>query len=173
MTPLGLSPDDLIGSANAFGLTFHHLGLAVRRPRDAAQFLGGLGYRIDEPVFDPEQNVNLVMCEHPGAMPNVEIIYPADGKSPIDALIAGRPPGIIYHMCYVAADLPATLAAFDVAGLRALCKVPPVPAVLFGGRRVSFYDIVGIGLCEIIEARTLTSSEPLGCEGERSTAARS
>jgi hypothetical protein len=29
--------------------------------------------------------------------------------------------------------------------------VPPVPATLFAGRRVSFYDIVGMGLCEIIE----------------------
>ncbi len=36
--------------------------------------------------------------------------------------------------------------------MRAICKVPPTPAVLFGGCPVSFYDIVGMGLCEIIEA---------------------
>lgn len=136
---------------NSFGLTFHHLGLAVRRPRDAAQFLTGLGYRMGEPVFDPEQNVNLIMGTHTGRMPDVEIIYPADGKSPIDALVAGRPPGIVYHMCYVTADLPATLAAMETAGVRAICKVPPVPATLFGGHCVSFYDITGMGLCEIIE----------------------
>lgn len=140
-------PNDM----NTFGLSFHHLGLAVRRPRDATQFLGGLGYEIVAPVFDPEQNVNLIMCTHAGSMPAVEIIYPADGKSPIDALIEGRPPGIVYHMCYVTADLAATLAAMDAAGLRAVCKVPPVAATLFGGRRASFYDIVGMGLCEIIE----------------------
>ena len=144
-------PSEAPREANPFGLAFHHLGLAVRRPRDATQFLGGLGYDIADPVFDPEQNVNLVMCKHAGAMPDVEIIYPADGKSPIDALVAGRPPGIVYHLCYVSADLPATLAALDAAGLRAVCKVPPVPAALFGGRRVSFYDIVGVGLVEIIE----------------------
>lgn len=138
-------------SGNAFGLSFHHLGLAVRRPRDAAQFLRGLGYALAEPALDPEQNVNLIMCTHPGPMPDVEIIYPADGKSPIDALIEGRPPGIVYHMCYVAADLAATLAAMDAAGVRAVCKAPPTPATLFGGREVSFYDIVGMGLCEIIE----------------------
>ncbi|MFZ2007912.1 MAG: VOC family protein [Stellaceae bacterium] len=142
---------------NPFGLTFHHLGLAVRRPRDAGQFLSGLGYELAEPVFDPEQNVNLVMCTHAGSMPAVEIIYPAAGKSPVDALIAGRPEGIVYHMCYVTADLSATLAALDAAGIRAICKVPPVPATLFAGRRASFYDIVGMGLCEIIEdpGRTL------------------
>jgi hypothetical protein len=137
--------------ANAFGLSFHHLGLAVRRPRDATQFLGGLGYQLAEPVFDPKQNVNLIMCTHAGSMPDVEIIYPAAGKSPVDALIAGRPDGIVYHMCYVTADLAATLAALDAAGVRTICKFPPTPAILFGGHNVSFYDIVGIGLCEIIE----------------------
>lgn len=140
-------PNDL----NAFGLSFHHLGLAVRRPREATQFLGGLGYRIGETVFDPEQNVNLIMCSHPDAMPDVEIICPAAGKSPVDALVAGRPQGIVYHMCYATADLAATLTALDEAGLRVICKAPPTPAVLFGGRRVSFYDIVGMGLCEIVE----------------------
>lgn len=144
-------PSDAPRDVNPFGLTFHHLGLAVRRPRDATQFLGGLGYGIPAAVFDPEQNVNLVMCTHSGAMPDVEIIYPADGKSPIDALVEGRPPGIVYHMCYVSADLAATLAAMEAAGVRAFCRVPPVPATLFGGRRVSFYDIVGMGLVEIIE----------------------
>ena len=146
------------GDVNAFGLTFHHLGLAVRRPRDATQFLGGLGYSIGAPVFDPEQNVNLIMCAHPGAMPDVEIIYPAAGTSPVDALVAARPQGIVYHLCYVTADLPATLAALDQAGLRAICKAPPTPAVLFGGRRVSFYDIVGMGLCEIIEDPALPAA---------------
>jgi methylmalonyl-CoA/ethylmalonyl-CoA epimerase len=136
---------------NAFGLSFHHLGLAVRRPRDATQFLGGLGYRIGAAVFDPAQNVNLIMCSHPAAMPDVEIIYPAAGKSPVEALVAARPEGIVYHVCYATAHLSATLAALAEAGLRAVCKSPPTPAILFGGRCVSFYDIVGIGLCEIVE----------------------
>jgi methylmalonyl-CoA/ethylmalonyl-CoA epimerase len=139
---------------NAFGLRFHHFGLAVRRPRDATQFLGGLGYRIGEPVFDPEQNVNLIMCSHSGAMPDVEIIYPAIGNSPVAALVARRPEGIVYHLCYATADLSASLAALDRAGLRAVCKSPPTPATLFGSRRVSFYDIVGMGLCEIVEDPT-------------------
>jgi hypothetical protein len=43
------------------------------------------------------------------------------------------------------------------ADIRTICVIPPVPAVLFGGRRVSFYNVVGVGLCEVIEdpARTL------------------
>ena len=136
---------------NAFGLRFHHLGLAVRRPRDAVRFLGGLGYKVAEPLFDPEQNVNLIMGRHQGAMPDVEIIYPAADKSPIDGFLAERRDGIVYHLCYVTADLVATLAALAESGVRAVCKAPPTPAVLFGGRKVSFYDIVGMGLVEIIE----------------------
>ena len=139
------------GDVSPSGLRFHHLGLAVRRPRDAIRFLGGLGYDIPDPVFDPEQSVNLIMCRHAGSMPAVEIIYPAVAKSPIDALVASRPDGIVYHVCYVTEDLSATLAWMEQNGVRVICRVPPVPAVLFGGCPVSFYDIIGMGLCEIIE----------------------
>jgi hypothetical protein len=146
-----MSGSSMSGDLGPSGLRFHHLGLAVRRPRDAVRFLGGLGYTLDEPVFDPEQHVNLILCRHRGAMPTVEIIYPAAAKSPIDGFLAQRPDGIVYHMCYVTDDLSATLAWMEQNGVRAVCRVPPTPAVLFGGRAVGFYDIVGMGLCEIIE----------------------
>ena len=136
---------------NGSGLRFHHLGLAVRRPRDAVRFLGGLGYDLPEPVFDPEQNVNLIMGRGRGSMPDVEIIYPADSKSPADAWIKLHPDGLVYHMCYVTDDLAATLAWMEENGVRAVCMVEPTPAVLFGGCPVAFYNIVGMGLVEIIE----------------------
>jgi methylmalonyl-CoA/ethylmalonyl-CoA epimerase len=137
---------------NPLGLCFHHLGLAVRRPGDASRFLGALGYDIPEPIFDPEQNVNLMLCRH-AAMPDVEIIYPAAGKSPVDTLVNQRPEGIVYHVCYVTENLSTALQAMEESGVRALCVAPPAPAVLFGGCPVSFYNIVGMGLCEIIEDR--------------------
>src|SRR5665213_2617527 len=85
---------------NEFGLQFHHLGLAVRRPDDARSLLTGLGYRMGEPIFDPEQNVNLIMCLH-NAMPNIEVIYPGQGKGPVDGLVARHMNGIVYHLCYI------------------------------------------------------------------------
>jgi catechol 2,3-dioxygenase-like lactoylglutathione lyase family enzyme len=136
---------------NPFGLRFHHLGLAVRRPPDAIRFLGLLGYEIGTPVFDPLQSVNLILCKHDGAMPDVEVIYPGETKSPVDSLVQARPDGIVYHVCYVTTNLSATLAAMEQNGVRALCVVRPTPAILFGGCPVSFYNIVGLGLCEIIE----------------------
>jgi hypothetical protein len=142
---------ELTALSNSSGLSFHHLGLAVRRPDDAKRFLGALGYEIAEPVFDPKQNVNAILCRHKGSMPDVEIIYPATAKSPVDTLINARPAGIVYHVCYLAEDLSATLRWLEQNGVRAVCVVPPAPGIMFGGRRVSFYNIVGMGLCEIIE----------------------
>ena len=133
------------------GLTFHHLGLAAREPEEALKVLRGLGYSCGKIIFDPEQNVRLAMCHHP-AMPSVEVIAPgSDGKTPIDRLVAKHGGGIVYHLCYTTKDLAASLAAIQNNGLHATCVAQPAPAVLFGGERVSFYLLDGIGLIEIIE----------------------
>ena len=60
---------------NSFGLTFHHLGLAVRTPEKALLFLSGLGYTNGPKIYDEYQEVNLIFCDHHD-MPDVEIIYP-------------------------------------------------------------------------------------------------
>jgi catechol 2,3-dioxygenase-like lactoylglutathione lyase family enzyme len=133
-----------------FGLTFHHLGLAVRNPATARSFLEGLGYRLGPTVFDPEQNVNLIMCEHPKE-PWIEIIYPAAGEGPLAGLIEQHANGIVYHACYVSENLRQSLASLKDAKLQPVCIWPPRPAVLFGGAMVSFYNVLGMGLIEIID----------------------
>ena len=137
---------------NAFGLAFHHLGLATKTPALAAGFLKGLGYRIGPEMFDPQQNVNLMMCEHT-TMPAVEIISPAGGKGPVSGLLATHSSGLIYHSCFTTDDLKASLQKLENAGLRILCVAPPKPALLFEERAVSFYQINGFGLIEILETR--------------------
>ena len=131
-------------------LQFHHFGLAVRRPDEARIFVSSLGYRLGDYVFDPAQNVHLQMCHHAGH-PDVEIICPGDTPGPVDRLVQRRPAGIVYHLCYVTDDLTATLAGFEAAGLQPICISPPTPAPLFQGRKVSFYNVTGIGLIEILE----------------------
>ena len=133
-----------------FGLDFHHLGLTVRNPEGALAFVRGLGYTAGEAVFDVEQNVNLILCSHVTA-PSIEIIFPGNSKSPVDNLLAKHTDGLVYHCCYVTKKLNATLSAFSEAGLRTFCVSPPKPAVLFRGDKVSFHQIVGVGLIEIIE----------------------
>jgi hypothetical protein len=135
-----------------FGLSFHHLGLAVKKPGPALAFLRGLGYATPEPVFDPEQGVHLILCTHPSA-PAVEVIYPGVNPGPVDALVTKHTKGIVYHCCYVAEDVEASLRALERAGLEPFCVSPQKPAVLFGGARVSFHQIVGMGLVEIIEGQ--------------------
>ena len=132
------------------GLTFHHYGLALRKDKDAIGFLKPLGYLIGDLVFDPLQNVNLRLCTH-ASMPAVEIVMPdAQGDSPITPILQ-RQSEMIYHICYETRDLAKTLQELDAAGLRCLCVSEPKPAILFGGRRVSFYQIVGFGLIELLE----------------------
>jgi len=135
---------------NRFGLTFDHLGLAVRRFEPALSLLRGLGYRPGGSIFDPEQNVNLRLCTH-DAMPALELISPGNGKDPIDGLVSRFSNGIVYHMCFATDNLDTTLSRLVEAKLCLKCVVPPKPAILFGGRRVSFYILSGVGLIEIIE----------------------
>jgi hypothetical protein len=112
-------------------------------------FLQGLGYSIQEAVFDPEQNVNLTMAIHE-QMPDVEIIWSEGSAGPLDRMLNKHPKGIVYHVCYVSKDVHASVRAFDAAGLEPVCVFEPKPAVLFGGKPVVFYSIKGIGLIEII-----------------------
>ena len=90
------------------------------------------------------------MAEKPGS-PSVEIISAGEGPGPIDRLVARYADGIVYHGCFVTKNLAASLADIEAAGLRAVCVSEPTPAILFGGRLISFYNIQGFGLIEIIE----------------------
>ena len=131
-------------------LIFHHFGLAVRRPDEARKFLAALGYQPGESVFDPAQNVHLQLCTH-AEQPAVEIIWPGAAAGPVDQLVQRHAAGIVYHLCYATDNLAVALAGLAAAGLRPVCISPATPAPLFGGRPVSFYNVVGMGLIEILE----------------------
>ena len=138
-----------------FGLEFHHLGLAVKKPATATAFLAALGYREGERVFDPVQRVNLAMFHHDG-MPDVEVIWPGDGPSPVDAILK-KSDGRVYHLCYTAADPAGAVTAMQEHGFDVLEVAAPEPAVLFGGQKVSFYSVAGFGLIEIIDRRPVSA----------------
>jgi len=139
----------MIPSISQSLLQFHHLGLAVRRPAEAILFLSLQGYQINETVLDAGQNVQLKMCTHL-TEPAVEIIWPLETVGPIHSLTQKNASGIIYHVCYQTQNLTAALVELEKAGLNAVCISPPKPAPLFGDCEVSFYNIIGIGLIEIL-----------------------
>jgi methylmalonyl-CoA/ethylmalonyl-CoA epimerase len=135
---------------NQYGLIFHHLGLAVRKPKPAAKFLAGLGYTIPDVVRDDLQNVNLMLCTGPG-MPAVEIIYPTETPGPLAPILKSQAT-VIYHMCFETQNLEKSMAALE-ADNRVFLVSAPQPAVLFGGRKVSFYIVAGFGVIEILEPK--------------------
>jgi hypothetical protein len=129
-------------------LTFHHFGLAVSAPEEAFLYLASLGYTEGNSVFDPLQRVNLAMRHHV-LMPDVEVIWPGEGPSPIDNLVK-RTGSMIYHLCYTCPDPDIALSTLEAAGLEVIPVSPPTPAILFGGRDVSFHHISGVGLIEML-----------------------
>jgi methylmalonyl-CoA/ethylmalonyl-CoA epimerase len=133
----------------AFALRFHHFGLASRRPEQTLEFLKGLGHEVAVQVYDPLQNVNLWLCPH-FSMPTVELVAPAEGEGPLDAILTTSSESF-YHFCYETENLEASLNAFKAGGFRVICVSPPKPAILFGGRQVSFYMIKNFGIVELLE----------------------
>jgi methylmalonyl-CoA/ethylmalonyl-CoA epimerase len=147
---------------NRFGLRFHHLGLAVAESDGAFRFLESLGYELGTVVYDPLQLVNLAMCTH-REMPDVEVVWPSDVASPIDRLLKRAGP-MTYHLCYVADAPRAAIAAIEQAGLHIAAVTEPKPAVLFGGREVSFHIVDGVGLIELIHGEALPIAAEQGVD---------
>lgn len=82
--------------------------------------------------------------------PAVELILPGNGEGPLTPVLK-RYNEIIYHSCYETSELGQSLNAIQATGLRIMHVSPPKSAVLFGGRKVSFYKVMGFGLIEILE----------------------
>ncbi|WP_321884388.1 VOC family protein [Paraburkholderia bannensis] len=132
-------------------LQFHHHGLAVKSPDEAARFLEALGYARPTALFDPLQRVNLALYEHV-AMPAVELVWPGAQASPIDRILRHGPS--IYHTCYATHDANAWLDAMASRDVDILTISPPTPAVLFHGQKVSFHMVSGVGLVELLHLDT-------------------
>ena len=137
-------------SSNTYGLNFHHLGLAVKQVENAVRMLKGLGYKIGPSVRDDLQNVNLALCTRPGA-PAIEIIYGTETQGPLAAILKLNN-SLIYHLCYESENAEKSLAAMREDQNMVRVISPPKPAVLFGGRMVSFHQIRGFGMIEILES---------------------
>lgn len=130
-------------------LKFHHLGLAVNKEDRALRFLTGMDYVIGDKIYDPEQNVHLRLCCAETA-PNIEIIMPGKGDGPLTSILK-KYDELFYHSCYEVDDLEIALKQLETNELRVFPVASPKPAVLFAGRRVSFYKVAGFGLIELLE----------------------
>jgi len=132
------------------GLAFHHHGLALQNDGDAIVFLASLGYNAGPVVHDRIQDVRLRLCTH-RTMPTVEIVMPGDAPGPL-ANILKRHEQLLYHSCYEVSSRERVLAMWEDANLRLFEVLPPTPAILFGGRKVSFHTVMGFGLVELLDS---------------------
>jgi hypothetical protein len=129
---------------------FHHIGLAVKDDGPALVYLKALGYAPGERVFDARQNVHVRLCVLEG-QPAVELVQPGpEGPSPVDMIIS-RFNEMMYHSCYEVPDALKAVEELKALGLRVQTLSPPQPAILFGGRHVSFHRVQGVGIIEFLE----------------------
>jgi hypothetical protein len=132
------------------GVTFHHLGLALRDDTRALAFLEQLGYDTGSKIYDKEQNVYVRLCTAP-CHPAVEVVMPGEGKTPLDTFLKLQPE-MLYHTCYEVADVDGFLNGLKAANISTAVLAPPKPAVLFANRMVSFHHIRGYGIVELLDA---------------------
>jgi hypothetical protein len=143
-------------------LHFHHIGLAVAEPDVAFRFLGLQGYTEGNRVYDPLQHVNLAMRHHQ-IMPDFEVIWPGSEPSPIDKMIK-RHGTMMYHCCYETDRVDDALQIITDAGFDVAMVSPPKPALLFGGREVSFHLIDKFGLIELLSASSAQAASDMSLD---------
>jgi methylmalonyl-CoA/ethylmalonyl-CoA epimerase len=128
------------------GHEFHHIGYATTSiEREEATF-GLLGYRSEGEAFtDPTQGIRGLFLTGPG--PRIELLEGLPESSTLTPWLAS---GIrMYHLAYTVPDIGGAVSW--ARSQRARITVEPVPAVAFGGRRISFAMFRNGLLVEFIE----------------------
>ena len=132
-------------------LSFHHIGLLTGQPELAINRLRQLGYLPGETVFDPEQEVLLCMCVGANNELPIELVTPTPNNQSLSRLLKRRD-DYMYHICFTTSNIKEGITALSIGKSDCIAEItPPKPAVLFGGRRVAFYVVPGLGLIELLE----------------------
>jgi len=129
-------------------MTFHHIGMACRNLDFETQRLSALGYAVEAPDFtDPVQGVRGRFLV--GGGPRLELLTALQAESVLTPWLRS---GIkMYHLAYETDDLDA--ASAQIRGQGAKLVVPPVPAVAFDSRRITFLMLPNMLLTELIALR--------------------
>lgn len=132
------------------GLRFHHFGLAAKHPKLAERFVSSTGYTCGTPIVDPLQGVSLRWCTG-DRLPSIEIVSPIDVHGPLARILHAQESSF-YHLCYeVDTSSASALSTLREQGHRVMTVMSAKPAILFGGRLVSFHVVQGFGLIELLE----------------------
>jgi len=126
-------------------LNFHHIGVACRDLNSETRRLSALGYAVEGADFsDLTQGVSGRFLV--GGGPRLELLVPLGQKGTLTPWLKS---GVkLYHLAYETPEIEAGVAHLRSQGAKVV--VPPVPAVAFGGRPISFLMLPNMLLVEII-----------------------
>ncbi len=129
------------------GFRFHHMGYATSSIEKERPFFESLGYDQEGDEFlDPIQGIAGCFMIGPG--PRIELLENTKGSSTLTPwLNAGVK---MYHFSYRVESIESAIKWSH--SNRAKVTVQPVPAVAFGGNRVSFVMFRNRFLIEFIES---------------------
>jgi len=130
-------------------LKLSHIGIATGNIEKTSLFYSKIGYSASDVVFDPAQNVNICFLRKDG-QPEMELLAPADEKSPVNRIIAAN--GVTpYHICYEVKDIDCAIK--DLKSEKFIVVSKPVPACAMNNERVSFLFNKDVGLIELVEKK--------------------
>lgn len=110
-----------------------HVAVATDAPDEALRVFGEqFGLVVDAPEDVPDQGVRVRFVGRGAA--RIELVEALDRESPFARSLARRGPGL-HHVALRVADLPATLARLEAAGVRLIDRAPRIGA---HGTRVAF-----------------------------------
>jgi len=100
-----LEPAHPTAVGTALGMTFHHVGVAVKSIEDALRtYVGVFGFeQVSEPVVVEPEHVRVCFLRaEPGFL--IELVEGLDDESPVRELLE-RPGAGTYHICYQVDEL--------------------------------------------------------------------
>ena len=149
------SVQQLTVGASDIILMLHHIGVITTNLEASIGFYSTLRYSASEIYLDPVQKARIVLMQHTGHEPLVELVCPETRESPAAKWVQRIQAGP-YHLCYEAANLESA-----VEFLRKQHHFPvlgPVPAVAFEMRRVAFLWSPNTGLLELLECSNTSTT---------------
>ena len=130
-------------------LRLHHFGFVVNNiDQMVASFARSVSGSWNGAIFhDPVQKVKVTFLLMPGTDVQMELVEPAEEKSPVRAFLEKW--GGLHHVCYEVEDCEQAIMAMRKLGSMIVKR--PKPAVAFQGRKIAWVLISEKLLIELLE----------------------
>jgi methylmalonyl-CoA/ethylmalonyl-CoA epimerase len=130
-------------------LRLHHFGFVVNNiDQTVASFARSVNGSWNGAIFhDPVQKVKVTFLLMPGTDVQMELVEPAEEKSPVRAFLEKG--GGLHHLCYEVEDCEQAIMAMRKLGSMIVKR--PKPAVAFQGRKIAWVLTSEKLLIELLE----------------------